>query len=552
MIKVYLSYADEDAKLVSELRKHASLLERAGKIELSGPEDIDAHEELERAVKVHCGAADIVLFFISASFFHSKRVLDWELPISEKRLGEGTVWAVPVLLRPNKRWKDAAPSLAPFRGWPDGERAVTEHSDRDTVWSDIVDALGDLAEKREALGRNGPVIGDGPVVIQRHWGMQQRPELQPKAPPPRPKADAGIVEGRQYEDLVNALVSAFTPRTLERMLQFRLSKDLQALVRDGSLTDMVYDLIREANTDGWTAALVAAARESKPGNPALIAFSQQYGAGPRTLLPDGRSYELFVNEANSLLNPTEWRTRLGEIEGQVCCIELPSGASGTGFLVGPDLVMTNYHVVAPYAGRDDLAGRIALRFDYKALSDGTTISSGREYRLATKGWLVDFSLDSPVDSQVLPNKGLVDPDHLDYALLRCAGSPGLDPVGTRSEPGAPPRRWIVGQPCSFEPGKPLFILQHPRGSALRLALEMNGIIGVNENATRVRYRTNTDHGSSGAPCFDASWNLIALHHSGDPAFYEDRPATYNEGIPIGFILERLRRNGIVLANPPVS
>ena len=46
----------------------------------------------------------------------------------------------------------------------------------------------------------------------------------------------------------------------------------------------------------------------------------------------------------------------------------------------------------------------------------------------------------------------------------------------------------------------------------------------------MRYRTNTEHGSSGSPCFDGDWALTALHHSGDPDF--SRSADYNEGIPI--------------------
>jgi V8-like Glu-specific endopeptidase len=62
-----------------------------------------------------------------------------------------------------------------------------------------------------------------------------------------------------------------------------------------------------------------------------------------------------------------------------------------------------------------------------------------------------------------------------------------------------------------------------------------------ENNTRVRYRTNTEEGSSGSPCFNQDWELVALHHSGDPNF--ERPATYNEGIPFEAILKRLAAKG---------
>ncbi len=53
------------------------------------------------------------------------------------------------------------------------------------------------------------------------------------------------------------------------------------------------------------------------------------------------------------------------------------------------------------------------------------------------------------------------------------------------------------------------------------------------------YRTNTQLGSSGAPCFDMDWNLVALHHSGEAEF----SPTYNEGIPIAAVSALLRKRG---------
>ena len=60
---------------------------------------------------------------------------------------------------------------------------------------------------------------------------------------------------------------------------------------------------------------------------------------------------------------------------------------------------------------------------------------------------------------------------------------------------------------------------------------------LNANGTRVRYATNTLGGSSGSPVFDLEWNLIALHHYGDPVY--SHPAQYNQGVPIHLIRERL-------------
>jgi V8-like Glu-specific endopeptidase len=80
------------------------------------------------------------------------------------------------------------------------------------------------------------------------------------------------------------------------------------------------------------------------------------------------------------------------------------------------------------------------------------------------------------------------------------------------------------------------IAQHPDGSPLKLALDMQSVISVNDNGTRVRYATNTEPGSSGSPCFDLDWSLVALHHLGDPAWREPK---FNQGVPASIIRKRL-------------
>jgi hypothetical protein len=134
-------------------------------------------------------------------------------------------------------------------------------------------------------------------------------------------------------------------------------------------------------------------------------------------------------------------------------------------------------------------------------------------------------------------------DELDYALLRIDGSPGDEGIGADPEPGAPPRGWleIPGEAHSFQARTPIFIVQHPKGEPLKLALSSDGLIGLRGAGRRVRYNTNTEPGSSGSPVFDQNWKLVALHHSGDPT---SLMPTYNEGIPIHLILEQLRQRGL--------
>ena len=88
----------------------------------------------------------------------------------------------------------------------------------------------------------------------------------------------------------------------------------------------------------------------------------------------------------------------------VCRIERPRGtALGTGFLIGPDLLLTNQHVLSSIDVLDDACAR----FGYQV--DATTVAAaGREF-----GFAPGFYVSSP-------------PDALDFALVRLQSAPLAD------------------------------------------------------------------------------------------------------------------------------
>ena len=79
------------------------------------------------------------------------------------------------------------------------------------------------------------------------------------------------------------------------------------------------------------------------------------------------------------------------------------------------------------------------------------------------------------------------------------------------------------------------------GKPLKLTLDTEAIIEINEDGTEIRYRTNTLPGSSGSPCFNSNWELVALHHSGDPSFGNPQ---YNAATPFSAILNLLSERGL--------
>jgi hypothetical protein len=367
------------------------------------------------------------------------------------------------------------------------------------------------------------------------------------------------LNGPQYEALVDALVDAFPSDTaLAMMLKFRLDKALAAIVGPGSLRDQAFYLIQASEAEGWTSDLVDAARKSRPRNPRLLEVAQAIQS-PATHVPGGPELERIIKDTNRFHDIGEWREKMAAIELQVCRITVRSNKGnmfGTGFLVAPDAVLTNHHVIeavilgeqgqATAKGRSARATDVVCQFDFKKVAG--YLDAGVSVALATD-WLIDSSPVSPVDLMADPGGAQPDPSHLDYALLRLARKVGAEPVKgdrERAESGADLRGWIrvpTGA-AEFEPKTPIFIVQHPDGAPLSFALDTAGLIGLNGNGTRVRYRTNTLGGSSGSPCFDQDWQLVALHHSGDPNFDPLHKPAYNEGIPVSAIRAALRARGL--------
>lgn len=358
--------------------------------------------------------------------------------------------------------------------------------------------------------------------------------------------------GQQQAAFEQAIIDAFPSKDdLARVIQYRLSKNLDAIAMGDNLSIIVFKLIQTAQSQGWIETLIARAREANPGNPTLAAFCQKIGISPEA--PDTDVLERIIVQSNLFLDVSSWRQKLGELENQVCRVEVPlsNGAVsyGTGFLISSNLLLTNYHVMDAVIEMNTLKqtgrpwadpGQISIRFDYKVLS-GNLVNPGIVYRLADD-WLLDCSPMSHWDNVLPPKGGDPNPDELDFALLRLKGMPGNDPVGINPQPGTPKRGWInlPQQIHQFNPNSPLLILQHPKAAPMKLAFDTNAILGENGNRTRVTYRTNTEPGSSGSPCFNLNWDLVALHHAGDPDSFAPQ---YNQGIPIKAIIELLEMRG---------
>jgi hypothetical protein len=337
------------------------------------------------------------------------------------------------------------------------------------------------------------------------------PAAQPEPPrspqePDRPQDGiSSKLTSSDKAELSRALFDAFASRAdLVSMVSWRLERSVEAISTSENMDTTVARLVQASAAEGWTGELVVAARASRPRNVALLRFAERFG-----LAATAPALESLTGLAGNSFDLTAWRERLGAVQARVCQVEVEGRGAGTGFLVGPDLVLTAYHVVDPaVAGQRGPQG-ISLRFDYARLINGTTANPGTVCQLRPKDWLAAASPSGPVT-----DADAVAPDALDYALLRVEGSPGSEPIGGDSaEPGAEPRGWITvpRRPFDLVPGSPLYIAFHLPDGPLQISMSAEGVIGLDPTGTRLRYRANTRPGSSGAPCFDANWELIAMH-----------------------------------------
>lgn len=347
----------------------------------------------------------------------------------------------------------------------------------------------------------------------------------------------GELNGRQVGELSEALRDAFLPDALDELLFVALDIRRDDITMASDYRARVFQIIRSADAAGWALDLVVAAREARPRKSALQAIASELGLGAVT--PPG--LERIISQSVPFVDVSAWREQLGNLEGQVCMVEVAAAAGsirGTGFLVAPDLCLTNYHVVKSLIDGTSDPAHARVRFDFRRAPDGTVVADGTRFPLADE-WLVASRPPSAVDSLADSHGRLPAADELDFALLRIRGAPGAAPVGRADQlTAAPARGWVrrIGAD-GFEPGSPLFLLQHPAGAPLKLSFGPS--IGLNANATRLRHGVNSEPGSSGSPCFNARLELVGLHHAGDPDFDPTHKPQYNSAIPIRAIFDDL-------------
>ena len=162
-------------------------------------------------------------------------------------------------------------------------------------------------------------------------------------------------------------------------------------------------------------------------------------------------------------------------------------AKGTGWLIAPDLLITNYHVI-------------------NARGPGEAPASPDIFRAQAKqiGAWFDYYLETGSHVNCVGGELVAAYQPLDYAIVRLSEAAKID--------GRRPLR-IVKEPPQLVRGNRLNIVQHSDGGPMQYAIRNNFFVLSGVAGDRIRYVTDTEQGASGSPVCSDDWEVVGLHHS---------------------------------------
>lgn len=331
------------------------------------------------------------------------------------------------------------------------------------------------------------------LLLRTTLGIQQHAAPQNSA---APTATRNLkATGEEQKAFADSVIAAFTLDELREIIRFRLHRSLEFISISSPFRTIVFELVSTAARENWLGDLVATLLDARPNNIDLARAADALGIS--TLASQGlSSLESSANNGGVAADATTFVSRLSEMQGWVCRIEVAEHLVATGILVGRDVILTTDHSLEALGPGTTAAENVTIRFDHRVTQEGEVVSEGATFFLHSS-WLMARDAG------------------LDYALLRVRNSPGTSPVGTgegqQAESTARARGWfdISQPPAEPDPALPVLIVQnHSRGS---LSLIGGKIIGI--NGPEFSCDAQMQPGSSGAP-------ILSIQMSGtsaDPA-----------------------------------
>ena len=230
-----------------------------------------------------------------------------------------------------------------------------------------------------------------------------------------------------------------------------------------------------------------------------------------------------------------------KLSRRVCLIQRDDGPENTGFMVGPDLMLTAAHALRGTSGVFADPDTVTIKFDQFVWDHETGVSAiGDECKLRR----IPFS--DPDQPDVVASSIKADPQSkheffdngLDYVLVRLDRPMGLTflPYSHRI------RGWNNCSRADVPAEGRIFVVQHPFGHQQTFA---DGYIPENQHDAEFpqffRYKTTSVPGTSGAPITDTHQRVVGMHIG-------ERSEREQLGVSFQAIFRDLLKEGVTL--PP--
>ncbi|BAY27395.1 hypothetical protein NIES2100_72190 [Calothrix sp. NIES-2100] len=179
--------------------------------------------------------------------------------------------------------------------------------------------------------------------------------------------------------------------------------------------------------------------------------------------------------------------------------------AATGFMIAPDLLMTNNHAIAS----QEEAEKAEYTFNYQL------DKNGKECPIVTVN--------------ALPNGNFYTNSELDYTVIKLNNPPDFG-------------NHLKLKNKQVRRDERVAIIQHPGGHLKKISIQNNFVAYADTKV--VQYTTSTLPGSSGSPVFDDDFHVVAIHHSGGMLTEPSTQRKYlrNAGTSMIAVLKDLQTN----------
>lgn len=152
-MKAFISYSHRDEPMLERLHTHLAMLRREGGISDWYDRQIVAGGHIDHQVAKQLDSSQIFLALVSPDFLNSGYCYDKEMARAIERHAAGEIVIVPIILEPCD-W--LASPLKEFKAIPKDGKPISEWTNKNTAWLDVVTELRRLVQSMLGSSSRAP------------------------------------------------------------------------------------------------------------------------------------------------------------------------------------------------------------------------------------------------------------------------------------------------------------------------------------------------------------------------------------------------------------